>query len=66
MLPYENRDVWLESMATARAIDQPGNYQEIADLWTKTWQDILAQKGTAKALLDDLVRQVNSMLAEDQ
>jgi multiple sugar transport system substrate-binding protein len=66
MLPYENRDVWLESMATARAIDQPGNYQEIADLWTKTWQDILAQKGTVKALLDDLVRQVNSMLAQDE
>ncbi len=66
MQPYENRDVWLESQATARAIDQPGNYQEIADLWDKTWQDILAQKGTVKSLLDDLTRQVNAMLAQEQ
>jgi multiple sugar transport system substrate-binding protein len=65
MQPYESRDVWLESMATARAIDQPGNYQEIADLWDKTWLDILAQKGTTKELLDDLMRQVNALLAQE-
>ena len=66
MEAYENRDVWLESVATARAIAQPGNYQDIADLWNKTWADVLAQKAPVKALLDDLVRQVDSMLAQEQ
>jgi arabinogalactan oligomer/maltooligosaccharide transport system substrate-binding protein len=66
MQPYENRDVWLESQATARAMDQPGVYDDIATLWTNTWNDILAQKGTVKSLLDDLARQVNALLAQEQ
>jgi multiple sugar transport system substrate-binding protein len=64
MEPWENKDYWLESQATARALTQPVRYDEIASLWLDTWNAILAQKGTTKSLLDDLVRQVNPLLAE--
>jgi hypothetical protein len=30
-----------------------------------TWADILAQKGTAKALLDDFARTANTMIAQE-
>lgn len=66
MLPWENKDVWLESMATARALTQPASYNDIASLWTTTWNDILAQKGTVKSALDDFARRVNGMLALEQ
>jgi len=52
-------------MATARALPQPVNYLEIANLWMQTWQDILAQKGQVKALLDDLVRRANVILTQE-
>jgi multiple sugar transport system substrate-binding protein len=65
MLPWENKDVWLESQATARALTQPASYNDIATLWTAAWNDILGQKGTVKAILDDLVRQVNATLAQE-
>ena len=45
MLPWENKEVWLESRATARALSYPGSYNDIAAMWTATWADILAQKG---------------------
>lgn len=64
--PWEQGDVWLESQATARAIAQPASYQDIATLWDGTWAEILAQKGPVKALLDDLVRQVNPLLAQEE
>jgi multiple sugar transport system substrate-binding protein len=65
MQPYENKDIWLESSTTSRAMVQPANYQEIATMWTKTWADILAEKAPIKSLLDDLVRQVNPLLAQE-
>ena len=65
MLPWEDRDVWLESQATARALTQPTVYNDVAGLWLGAWNDVLAQKGTVKAILDDLVRQVNAMLAQE-
>jgi multiple sugar transport system substrate-binding protein len=65
MLPWENKDVWLESQATARAMAQPASYNDIAGLWTGTWNDILAQKGPVKALLDDFARQANGVLAQE-
>ena len=34
-------------------------------MWMATWNDLLAQKGTDKALLDDLVRQANALLAQE-
>lgn len=64
MEPWENKDVWLDSQATARALAQPAAYNDIATLWLDTWNSILAQKGPVKSLLDDLVRQVNSLLAQ--
>jgi multiple sugar transport system substrate-binding protein len=66
MLPWENKDVWLESMATARALNQPASYNDIAALWTTTWNDILAQKSTVKPALDDFARQANTLLAQEQ
>jgi hypothetical protein len=57
--------VWLESQATARALQQPANYDNIATLWSETWQAILAQQGPTKSLLDDLVRQVNAILPQE-
>jgi multiple sugar transport system substrate-binding protein len=65
MLPWENKDVWLESQATARALYYPASYNEIGVLWNTTWADILAQKGTVKALLDDFARQANAMILQD-
>jgi multiple sugar transport system substrate-binding protein len=65
MEPWEVPEIWLESMATARALPQPVNYLEVANLWMQTWQDILAQKGQVKALLDDLVRRVNVILTQE-
>ena len=65
MQPYESKEVWLESSATARALPQPANYTDIAALWTKTWNDILAEKGPIKGLLDDAVRQINALLAQE-
>jgi ABC-type glycerol-3-phosphate transport system substrate-binding protein len=65
MLPWENKDTWLESQATARALYQPASYNEIGAIWTTTWADILAQKGTVKALLDDFARQANAMIAQE-
>ena len=65
MLPWEDKDVWLESQATARALTQPASYNDIASLWLTAWNDILAQKGTVKSILDDLVRQANAMLAQE-
>jgi hypothetical protein len=44
---------------------QPASYNDIAGLWTGTWNDILAQKGPVKALLDDFVRQANGVLAQE-
>jgi multiple sugar transport system substrate-binding protein len=63
MLPWEDKDVWLESQATARSLVQPANYNDIAAMWLTTWNDVLAQKGSVKATLDDFARQVNAMLA---
>jgi ABC-type glycerol-3-phosphate transport system substrate-binding protein len=65
MLPWEDKDVWLDSQATARALTQPTSYNDVASLWLAAWNDVLAQKGTVKAILDDLVRQVNAMLAQE-
>ena len=65
MLPWEDKEVWLESQATARALVQPASYNDIATMWNATWNDILAQKGPVKALLDDLTRQVNALLAQE-
>jgi multiple sugar transport system substrate-binding protein len=65
MLPWENKDVWLDSQATARALTQPASYNDIATLWTAAWNDVLAQKGTVKAILDDLARQANALLAQE-
>lgn len=65
MQPYENKDIWLESQATARALQQPASYQDIADMWIETWRNIVAERGPTKGLLDDLVRQVNSLLAQE-
>jgi hypothetical protein len=44
---------------------QPASYNDIATMWNATWNDILAQKGPVKALLDDLTRQVNALLAQE-
>ncbi|HET7772179.1 MAG TPA: extracellular solute-binding protein [Chloroflexota bacterium] len=66
MLPWENKDVWLESQSTARSLSQPASYNDVAALWMTTWNDILAQKGTVKSALDDFTRQVNGMLALEQ
>jgi ABC-type glycerol-3-phosphate transport system substrate-binding protein len=66
MADWENRDVWLDSQASARALQQPASYDEIATLWTATWRDILDQKGNTKALLDDLVSRANALLAQEQ
>jgi multiple sugar transport system substrate-binding protein len=63
--PWEDKDAWLESQATARALPQPASYFDIADLWDQTWRDILDQKAPVKPLLDDLVRQVNTLLAQE-
>ena len=65
MQPFENKDVWLESQATARPLLQPTSYDDIATLWNATWTAIMAEKGPTKVLLDDFVRQVNPMLAVD-
>jgi multiple sugar transport system substrate-binding protein len=65
MEPWEDADVWLESQAQARALQQPASYQEIATMWSATWDDILAQKGPVKALVDDFVRQANGVLAQE-
>jgi multiple sugar transport system substrate-binding protein len=65
MLPWENQDTWLESQATARALYQPASYNEIGAIWNTTWADILNQKGTVKALLDDFARQADAMIAQD-
>ncbi|HEU5318415.1 MAG TPA: extracellular solute-binding protein [Chloroflexota bacterium] len=65
MNPWENKDYWLEAPTTARALAQPGSYNEIATLWNTTWADILAQKGTVKALVDDFARQANAMIAQE-
>jgi multiple sugar transport system substrate-binding protein len=65
MLPWENKDAWLESQATARALFQPASYNEIAAIWNTTWADILAQKGTVKALLDDFAGKANAMIAQE-
>jgi len=65
MQPYESKEVWLDSQSTSRALPQPASYQEIVDLWTLTWRHILAEKGPIKGLLDDLVRQVNALLAQE-
>ena len=54
-----------EVPATARALTQPTVYNDVASLWLGAWNDVLAQKGTMKAILDDLVRQVNAMLAQE-
>ncbi|HEV2126506.1 MAG TPA: extracellular solute-binding protein [Chloroflexota bacterium] len=66
MQPWENKDYWLDSAATARALPQPASYNDIANLWMETWDAILAQKGPAKSLMDDMVRQANSVLAQEQ
>jgi ABC-type glycerol-3-phosphate transport system substrate-binding protein len=65
MLPWENKEVWLESQATARALTYPASYNEIGVQWNTTWADILAQKGPVKSLLDDFARQANQMIAQD-
>jgi multiple sugar transport system substrate-binding protein len=65
MAPWENKDVWLESQTTSRAFAQPATFNEINTLWTDTWRNILDQKGSVKALLDDFVRQANAMIAQD-
>ena len=65
MNPYENKDWWLESQATARAMSQPGSYDSIATMWNTTWTDILAQKGTVKQLVDDFARQANALIAQE-
>ena len=58
MLPWENKDVWLESQATARALTQPASYNDIASMWTTTWSDILAQKGTSLEQFRNIERRV--------
>ena len=65
MLPWENRDFWLESQATARALHYPASYNDIATAWLTTWADILAQKGTVRSLLDDFARTANTIIAQD-
>ena len=65
MLPWESKEVWLESQATARALSYPASYNDIGALWNTTWADVLAQKGTVKSLLDDFARQANAMIAQD-
>jgi hypothetical protein len=65
MLPWESKEVWLESQATARALSYPASYNDIGALWNTTWADILAQKGTVKALVDGFARQANQMIAQD-
>ena len=64
MEPWENKDVWLQSQADARPLPQPAQYDQIATLWTQTWAAILTQKQTVKALLEDMVRQANALLAK--
>ena len=65
MHPWENKDWWLDSAATARALTQPGSYNDLATIWNTTWADIIAQKGTVKALVDDFARQANAMIAQE-
>jgi multiple sugar transport system substrate-binding protein len=65
MEPWEQPEVWLDSQASARALQQPASYFEIADLWDETWKGVLDQKAPLKALLDDFVRQSNSLLARE-
>jgi multiple sugar transport system substrate-binding protein len=65
MESWEDKASWSEASATARALQQPVRYQDIARLWLQTWQGILDQKGAVKSLTDDLVRQVNPLLAEE-
>ena len=65
MEPWEQPEVWLDSQATARALQQPASYFEIADLWDETWKGVLDQKAPTKALLDDFVRQANALLARE-
>jgi hypothetical protein len=64
MLPWENKDVWLESQATARALYYPASYNDIGALWITTWADILAQKGPVEVLLDDFASKANTMIAQ--
>ncbi|CAA9266981.1 MAG: hypothetical protein AVDCRST_MAG77-3700 [uncultured Chloroflexi bacterium] len=66
MEPWENADVWLDSHATARALAQPASYNDIATMWTTTWNDVLAQKAPVKSLMDDFTRQANTLLAQEQ
>jgi multiple sugar transport system substrate-binding protein len=63
--PWESAETWLDSQATSRALQQPASYQDIADMWSRTWSDILAQKGSIRPLLDDLVRQADALLARE-
>ena len=44
-VPWENKEDWLESQATSRALSYPCNYNAVAAMGTATWADILAQKG---------------------
>ncbi|MBI3972397.1 MAG: extracellular solute-binding protein [Chloroflexi bacterium] len=66
MEPWEDKAAWSEASATARALQQPVSYQDIARLWRETFQNILDRKGPVKSLLDDLVRQVNAILAQEK
>jgi len=36
MSPWENKDVWLESLTLARSLQQPASYDEIAEMWSAT------------------------------
>jgi multiple sugar transport system substrate-binding protein len=65
MEPWEDKAAWTEASTTARALQQPVSYQDIARLWRETFQGILDQKGPVKSLLDDLVRQVNTLLTQE-
>jgi multiple sugar transport system substrate-binding protein len=65
MEPWEDKAAWSEASATARALQQPVSYQDVARLWLQTWQSILDQQGPVRPLLDDLVRQVNTILAQE-
>jgi multiple sugar transport system substrate-binding protein len=65
LLPWENKDLWLESQATSRALSQPTSYNDIATMWLATWADILAQKGPVKALLDDFASKANAAIAQE-
>ena len=47
------------------ALTQAASYNDVATPGTATWNDVLAQKGTVKAALDDFVRQANTLLAQE-